>query len=309
MNQADGKYPSGGRILSYPAESSVDTNGVFLLLFESVRKVRKFGLYGAVMNSSDNGAIVFVHGLLGFSSFSILGKKVHYFRNLHSGLQDSTRQIFFPELPATGYIEDRARVLANFLTRIRVDRIDLIAHSMGGLDCRYLIDQLDPMHRVRSLTTIATPHHGSPLATWTIERSDMCFRWMYSISTPAVHDLTPEACVRFNRKIGDREDVRYCSYASMRSPADMMFILRPWGRMIAADSGDNDGMVSVASAQWGEFRGVLQADHFELTGWSFALPNARKARPFNHLRFYRDLVREPAENQSSPFNHSSIPGG
>lgn len=295
-----------GRNLSYPAESSMDAGGIFLLLFESVKKS---GLYGDVMNSSDNGAVVFVHGLLGFSSFSILGKEVQYFRNLHSGLQDGTRPVFFPALPATGYIEDRARVLAGFLAHINADRIDLIAHSMGGLDCRYLISQLDPMHRVRSLTTVSTPHHGSPLATWSIGKSNACFRWMHSISTPAVHDLTPEACARFNREIVDREDVRYCSYASMRSPADMMFILRPWGRMIAADSGDNDGMVSVASAQWGEFRGVLQADHFELTGWSFALPNARKARPFNHLRFYRDLVRRLAENHALPFNHSSNAGG
>ncbi len=243
------------------------------------------------MSSSDNGAIVFVHGLLGFSSFSMLGKEIQYFRNLRSGLGRDSRQIFFPALPPTGVIEDRARVLANFLSRISADRIDLIAHSMGGLDSRYLIHHLDPMHRVRSLTTLVTPHHGSPLAEWAIAESNLCFRWMHSISTPAVHDLTPAACARFNLEIGNREDVRYCSYASMRAPADMPLILRPWGKMIAASQGDNDGMVSVASAQWGEFRGILQADHFELAGWSFALPNARRARPFNHFRFYRDLVQ------------------
>jgi len=248
------------------------------------------------MSDSNNGAIIFVHGLLGFSSFSIFGKRVHYFRNLRSSLRNSTRQVFFPELPATGYIEDRARVLANFLAHISADRIDLIAHSMGGLDCRYLIHHLDPMHRVRSLTTVATPHHGSPLAKWTIEGSDMCFRLMHSISTPAVNDLTPESCARFNMEISNRENVRYCSYASMRYPVDMSFILRSWGNRIAANNGDNDGMVPVASAQWGEFRDVLQADHFELTGWSFAWPDARKARPFNHLQFYLNLVRELTED-------------
>ncbi len=37
----------------------------------------------------------------------------------------------------------------------------------GGLDCRYLIAHL-PTERctVRSLTTIATPHRGSPFMDW-----------------------------------------------------------------------------------------------------------------------------------------------
>lgn len=242
------------------------------------------------MSNPDKEAIVFVHGLLGFSAYSILGKEIQYFRSLRAHLQNDPRQIFFPALPPNSIIEVRAQALANFLARIRADRIDLIAHSMGGLDSRYLIHHLDPMHRVRSLTTLATPHHGSPLATWSIEKPNLFFRAMYNMATPAVHDLTPESCARFNQEISNRADVSYTSYASARPVRDMPLLLRPWTRMIAADSGDNDGMVSVASAQWGTFKGTLQADHFELTGWSFAVPSARKARPFNYVSFYLDLV-------------------
>ena len=32
------------------------------------------------------------------------------------------------------------------------------------------------------------------------------------------------------------------------------------------DSGQHDGLVEVASARWGEFLGVVAADHFELIG-------------------------------------------
>lgn len=244
------------------------------------------------MSSSGNEAVVFVHGLLGYSSFSILGKEIQYFRNLHSSLQNDSRQIFFPTLPPTSVIEDRAYVLANFLSRIRADRIDLIGHSMGGLDSRYLIHHLDPMHRVRSLTTVGTPHHGSPLAKWSIERSNALFRFMRNMAGPAIHDLTPESCAHFNREISNRADVSYTSYAGARPAADMPLLLYPWTRMIAADSGDNDGMVSVASAQWGTFKGTLRADHFELAGWSITWPNTRKARPFNHVQFYHDLVQK-----------------
>jgi triacylglycerol lipase len=249
------------------------------------------------MSHSNNTAIVFVHGLLGFSSYSILGKEIQYFRSLRRHLKNSPQQIFFPTLPPNRVIEDRAQVLANFLSGINADRIDLIAHSMGGLDSRYLIQHFDPMHRVRSLTTLATPHYGSPLAKWSIERSNMFFRLMYRMATPAVYDLTPKSCTQFNKEIGNRKGVSYTSYASARPVADMPLPLRPWTRMIAADCGDNDSMVSVASAQWGAFKGTLQADHFELAGWSIAWPNARKARPFNYIQFYLDLIRKLAINQ------------
>jgi triacylglycerol lipase len=41
----------------------------------------------------------------------------------------------------------------------------LIAHSMGGLDSRFMLSPANLDHlaaHVASLTTISTPHHGSP---------------------------------------------------------------------------------------------------------------------------------------------------
>jgi triacylglycerol lipase len=43
-------------------------------------------------------------------------------------------------------------------------KVHIIAHSMGGLDSRYLISVLGYGDRVASLTTISTPHHGSHIA-------------------------------------------------------------------------------------------------------------------------------------------------
>ena len=42
--------------------------------------------------------------------------------------------------------------------------VHLIGHSLGGLDSRFLISKLGMADRVLSLTTIGTPHHGTPLA-------------------------------------------------------------------------------------------------------------------------------------------------
>lgn len=45
--------------------------------------------------------------------------------------------------------------------------VNFVAHSMGGLDCRYLISHLKPSsYTPLSLTTIGTPHRGSPFMDW-----------------------------------------------------------------------------------------------------------------------------------------------
>ena len=42
-----------------------------------------------------------------------------------------------------------------------------MAHSMGGLDCRHLITHVQPSdYTPLSLTTISTPHRGSPFMDW-----------------------------------------------------------------------------------------------------------------------------------------------
>ena len=89
--------------------------------------------------------------------------------------------------------------------------------------------------------------------------------------------------------IPDREDVSYSSYASCRPPGELPFWLRPYGRVIGED---NDGLVPVSSARWGQFRGIVRSDHMELIGWSLGLPDARTGRPFDHLPFWTRAAAE-----------------
>lgn len=44
------------------------------------------------------------------------------------------------------------------------ERFDLVGYSMGGLVCRYYLQRLGGLARVRRFITIATPHQGSVLA-------------------------------------------------------------------------------------------------------------------------------------------------
>ncbi|TFY76123.1 hypothetical protein EWM64_g7893, partial [Hericium alpestre] len=76
-----------------------------------------------------------------------------------------------PGQSRTGSIASRASELNRFLERKANGRgINLMAHSMGGLDCRHLITHLKPTeYTPLSLTTIATPHRGSPFMDWCTE--------------------------------------------------------------------------------------------------------------------------------------------
>lgn len=239
----------------------------------------------------DRSALVFVHGFLGFGEVCLPGFKVNYFRGVRDTLRSYGFSLYAPALPPTS-IEDRAKRLGRSLTKLPHDRIYLVAHSMGGLDSRYFIHNLDHSQRVRCLVTVGAPHLGTPIAEWMLgKRGSLQWLGKHFLGN-ALRDLTPKACQRFNEMVPNRKDVRYISYAGARPAREMPLWLRPWTRMIAAAEGENDSLVAAASAKWGDFRGVIRADHAELVGWSIGFANPGYGRPFDHLAFYRQVMKE-----------------
>ena len=108
--------------------------------------------------------IVLHHGLLGFDQ--ILGYEYFYkipeLLRSHGVIVETTR------VPPINTIARRAHVLAAEIDRIldltKAAKINVIAHSMGGLDVRYLISSMGYGDRIASVTTLSTPHRGSPIA-------------------------------------------------------------------------------------------------------------------------------------------------
>lgn len=232
-------------------------------------------------------AIVIVHGLLGFGRTQALRTAHIYFAGLRGRLGPD---VYFPTLPGSGTIADRARALADFLATLSHEQVAIIAHSMGGLDARHLIRHLDPDHRVRELITLSTPHHGSVIAEVAQHRRSPFYLGVRALTRPALDDLRPEACARFNLETPDRPDTRYRSYSASRPIEEMALWLRPFAREFGDES--NDGLVSVTSGQWGEHVATLHADHFELAGWRILPVGAWRTPRWNHVGFYRGLVDE-----------------
>lgn len=240
--------------------------------------------------SSAPPAFVFVHGLLGFVSRGIPGFKLHYFRGLKQELQDRGLSCFFSCLPPVGTIAERATILAKQIATIRQNRLYLIGHSMGGMDCRYFISQLDHEHRTCALATLGTPHHGSPLADSFVEGSNLESRIARACMMPGLAELTTTAARSFNDTVQNRPDVQYYSYAGCRPVGEMPLWCRRWARYLEEKAGDNDGQVPITSASWGENCEKFRADHWEMIGWSTALPSGRYERPFRHLPLFHRIV-------------------
>jgi triacylglycerol lipase len=148
--------------------------------------------------------------------------------------------------------------------------VHLIGHSMGGLDSRYMIARLGMADRVKSLTTVGTPHRGTAFADWGVGHFGPLvapFFQMFGISYQAFHDLTTGACRRFNEDVPDAPGVRYFSVAGR---CDGPLLGLEWKlphAIVSRAEGANDGIVSVASAAWGEHSEVWEGDHLNLVNW------------------------------------------
>lgn len=221
--------------------------------------------------------LALLHGYLGFAHLG----PVSYFRGVEQALRRVNIVSLVPEVPPAGTLAERAEELARQLFQSDAPAFALLAHSMGGLDARYLITHLDPDRRIKSLLTVATPHRGTPLASWFLESRELLPLLIRRFGMPGLRELTPQA--REAAPIPDRVDVFYASYAGQRSLGELPVWLRHYGRIIL-DA--NDGLVPIDSAKWGVFRGIMRTDHFEFVGWNTGLPDARTSRPFGHLDFW-----------------------
>ncbi|MCB9539094.1 MAG: triacylglycerol lipase [Myxococcales bacterium] len=83
-------------------------------------------------------------------------------------LEADGHTVFVAQVPPYAPVKTRAghlaRAIDEALETSGADRVNVIAHSMGGLDSRYVVSSLGYGDRVASLTTISTPHRGSNVA-------------------------------------------------------------------------------------------------------------------------------------------------
>lgn len=222
-------------------------------------------------------------------------------------LRSRGARVYLSGQDAVGSIEDNARALRRRMEEILAEesceKLNLIAHSKGGLEARYLISSLGMAERTASLSTICTPHLGSRAAEVWLRRKALCRTLSQALDSAwrlagdqspdfgqAIAALTPTAMARFNRENPDSPLVYYQSWGARLDQAgwDLMDRAQLW--LTKAD-GATDGLVTPESAVWGRYRGTLEGiSHQDSV-------DGRKRRPagFSAETFYIRLVRELAD--------------
>lgn len=222
-----------------------------------------------------------------------LDDELHYFRNIRTFLNaNGFPAVFSPNVDFAGSVDLRAAQLKKFavetLAANDAEKVHIIAHSMGGLDVRRMIVDLEMAEQVASLTTIGTPHLGTSLADHVLEKGGGLFieflEKAVNLNLDGFNDLTMTACGEFNNRARDAEaknGVFYQTFSSFDEGKDMFLPLVASWLFIRSVEGDNDGLVSVRSQSWeseltasdGTAKQIpqnefpLRADHLNQTGW------------------------------------------
>jgi triacylglycerol lipase len=202
--------------------------------------------------------------------------------------------------------DDRLR---HILDETHADRLLLIAHSMGGLDARYLISSMGWHDVVDVLVTVATPHRGSSVASLVLDQPELVRDWLTDVADwvgtniledgsadirQALTELTPEHMeTTFNAEVPNHPDVEYWSYgcrAGKGTSIPIAPIFRYLNRHLYEEEGENDGIVSVRSARWGTYQDTVDADHARQVGLSSGL-----AADFDSNAFYASIVQKLAD--------------
>lgn len=209
--------------------------------------------------------IVLVHGIAakdGIKGFSFWGR-------IPDALRENGLEVHLGGTDAWGSIESNAALLGETIDGIVAagasGKVNLIAHSKGGIDSRYLISTLGYSRRVASLTTICTPHGGSEIADAVVRRKSLrnplarrALRkagFLYGDRNPdpfeATLELTTASMREFNARNPDSPEVLYRNYYTrLRSPFDDPALFFSY-LMLRRICGENDGVVSAVSCRRG----------------------------------------------------------
>jgi triacylglycerol lipase len=224
---------------------------------------------------------------------------------IQTAIQADGHSVLFASVPPTAGVKTRAAALAGqvdaMLATSGATQVHIIAHSMGGLDSRHLISSMQYAPKIASLTTISTPHKGTPLADVAlgIQEGDQgaAFDALVELAElaglvdqeeleQALVDLSEANAATFAAANPDVAGVTYQSYAGLATPngienpnaavacgnamdADSLRPLLLLPAVVVANGTDrlpNDGVVGIESAKHTGFQGCIPADHLDEAG-------------------------------------------
>lgn len=255
--------------------------------------------------------ILLVHGVFFRDS-----KKLNYWGRVPGELTRNGATLFYGEHQSALSVEESAGELAcrikEIVAKNGYEKLNIIAHSKGGLDCRYAIAKLGVAPYIASLTTINTPHRGCGFADYLLdkipEKMQTKVAGTYNAAAKklgdtspdfmeAVSDLTESACAGNDLRYKMPDEIFCQSYGSVLGHATHgKFPLNFSYPLVKYFDGANDGLVSAQSFSFGDSftlltakgkRGISHADMIDL--------NRENIQGFDVREFYVQLVAKLKE--------------
>ncbi|MBO5269571.1 MAG: triacylglycerol lipase [Clostridia bacterium] len=252
--------------------------------------------------------ILFVHGV-----FFRDTKYFNYWGRIPKALETNGATVYYGEHASAASIENSAKELAarieTIVSETGCEKLNVIAHSKGGLDMRYAIAHLGIAEHVASLTTVNTPHRGCLFADQLLKDIPETVQVSVALAyngalrkfgeenadfLAAVRDLRAEHCAPLDAELPVPEGIYCRSIGSRLSGATGgKFPLNFSYPLVKHYDGSNDGLVSENSFRYGEDytlvtvsgkRGVSHGDMIDL--------NRENIPGFDVREFYVGLVSD-----------------
>jgi len=211
--------------------------------------------------------ILMVHGIF-FRDWQYF----NYWGRVPNALTANGAEIYYGNQQSAKSVAESAEELKQRILEViqesGAEKVNIIAHSKGGLDSRYAISNLGMDKYVASLTTINTPHRGcdfvdnllnmfpESVVNFISKKYNSIFSKLGDDSPDflsGILDLRASSCQKLDEALADSPDVYYQSYMSqMKNFFSAGIPLNIGYLLIKKFNGNNDGLVWVESAKHGE---------------------------------------------------------
>ena len=228
--------------------------------------------------------VVLAHGM--GASAEIVGI-VDYWWGVKGAIEDEGGRVYATSVNGMDSTANKAaefrRQYLQILASEGASKGNIIGHSHGTIYTRYAITNLGLESKVASHTSISGPHRGSSVADtifnivpetqWKLVGSVLDFIYAFIMGDTDPNSLEnglevtrPYMQNVFNPNTPDSPQVYYQSWTSaIKNWSNSVILGIPW-LICRHYEGANDGLVSVESAKWGNFRGVVSSPWWELGG-------------------------------------------
>ncbi len=261
--------------------------------------------------------ILLVHGVF-FRDF----KHINYWGRVPDDLEANGATVYYGGQHSAASVADCAAELAERIRAIIAEtgceKVNVIAHSKGGLDMRYALQNHGIAPMVASLTTVNTPHKGCIFADFLLKTFSESVKDRVSsaynkaakkLGDPnpdfmaAVGDLTATGCAALEPHLAGESNPAALAGIYCQSVGSLMprarggrFPLNVAYPIVRFFDGPNDGLVAETSFSFGERytlltpsgdRGISHGDMIDL--------NRENIEGFDVREFYVGLVSELRE--------------